>query len=73
MLSYCLKCRKHRDSKNSESVKTKYRSSDILIKELQDTSYDLISLEVAFNAEVTGYELFLLHELRATFCIRVTS
>ena len=37
------------------------------------TSYELISLRVAFIARVTSYELFLLHELRVTFCIRVTS
>ena len=47
--------------------------SDILIKELQVTSYELISLQAAFIARVTSYDLFLLHELRVTFCIRVTS
>ena len=47
--------------------------SDILINELQVWSYELISLRVAFIARVTSYNLFLLHELRVTFCIRVTS
>ena len=37
------------------------------------TSYELISLGVAFIARVASYELFLLHELRVTFCIQVTS
>ena len=46
---------------------------DILINELQVTSYKLISLRVAFIARVTRYDLFLLHELRVIFCIRVTS
>ena len=49
------------------------RSWDILINELQVTSYELISLRVAFIARVTSYDLFLLHELRVTFWIRVTS
>ena len=48
-------------------------TGDILINELQATSYELISLRVAFVARVTGYNLFLLHELRVTFCTRVTS
>ena len=47
--------------------------SDIVINELRVTSYELISLQVAFIARVTSYELFSLHELRVTFCIRVTS
>ena len=47
--------------------------SDIVINELQVTSYELISLQVAFISRVTSYELFSLHELRVTFCIRVTS
>ena len=46
---------------------------DILINELRVTSYELISLRVAFFARVTSYELILLHELRVTICIRVTS
>ena len=37
------------------------------------TSYELISLLVEFIGRVTSYELFLLHELRGTFCMRVTS
>ena len=37
------------------------------------TSYELISLRVVFIAQVTSYKLFLLHELRVIFCIRVTS
>ena len=37
------------------------------------TSYELISIGVAFIARVASYELFLLHELRVTFCIQVTS
>ena len=44
---------------------------DILINELQVTSYDLISLRVAFIA--MSYDLLLLHELRVTFFIQVTS
>ena len=47
--------------------------SDILINELQVTSYELICLRVAFIARVASYDLFLWHELRVTFCIRVTS
>ena len=47
--------------------------SDIVINELRVTSYELISLQVVFIARVTSYELFSLHELRVTFCIRVTS
>ena len=46
--------------------------SDILINELQVTSYELISLRVAFIARVMSYDLVLFHELRVTFCIRVT-
>ena len=49
------------------------QDSDILIKELQVTSYEIISLRVAFIARVTSYDLLLLHELRVTFCIRVMS
>ena len=45
---------------------------DILINKLQVTSYELISLRVAFIARVMSYELFLLHELRVTFYIQVT-
>ena len=37
------------------------------------TSDQLISLRLAFIARVTSYDLFLLHKLRVTFCIRVTS
>ena len=47
--------------------------SDILINELRVTSYELISLRVAFIARVSSYDLVLLHELQVTFCIRVTS
>ena len=47
------------------------QESDILINELRDTSYELISLRVAFIARVTSYKLFLLQELRVIFCIRV--
>ena len=47
--------------------------SDILINELQVTSYELISLRVAFIARVMSYDLVLLHELRVTFYIRFAS
>ena len=46
---------------------------DILINELQVTSYELISLRAAFIARVTSYRLLLLCELRVTFCMQVTS
>ena len=47
--------------------------SDILINELRVTSYELISLRVAFIARVSSYDLVLLHKLQVTFCIRVTN
>ena len=47
----------------------KFSRSDTLINELRVTTYKLISLRVAFIARVTSYKLFLLHELRVTFCI----
>ena len=47
--------------------------SDMLINKLRVASYRLIPLRVEFIARVASYELFLLHELRATFCIRVPS
>ena len=46
---------------------------DILINELWVTSYKLKSSWVAFIEWVKSYELFLLYELRVTFCIRFTS
>ena len=46
---------------------------DILINELRVTSYKLLSWRVAFIARVASYELFLLQELRVTFCIQFTS
>ena len=48
-------------------------SCDIIIRELQITSYELISWRVAFIARVTSYNLLLLHKLRVTFYIRITS
>ena len=47
---------------------------DILINELQVTSYELISLRAVFIARVTSYRLLLLCELRVTFVckLRVT-
>ena len=49
------------------------KKCDILINEIHVTSYKLISSRVSFIARVTSDDLFLLHELRFTFCIRVTS
>ena len=45
---------------------------DILIIKLRVTSFELISLRVAFIARVTSYHLFLLHELLFTCELRVT-
>ena len=57
----------------SASIYGHHISSDILMKELRLTSYELISLRVAFIARVTSYDLFLLYELRVIFCLWVTS
>ena len=45
----------------------------MLINEFRVTSYELISLRVKFITRVTSHELFLLHEVRVTLCIRGTS
>ena len=47
------------------------KGGDILIKELQVTSYELISLRVAFIAGVASYFLHASYEL--LFTARVTS
>ena len=57
--------------KKKTFVLSAFHKSDIVINELQVTSYDLISLRVAFIARVTSY--FLHMSDRFHFIARVTS